>query len=308
MAIPLDLLTLTGKEALSFTIYGGPGLKKTNAIHTLPPPILMHNWDKGISSILPWIRRIRQHDSSEWTPYTQEERQQSLDLLSPKIKATISIKPAPYIDVVNYDNMDYECYSQWQKDAFNIDHRAYNSVVCDSIQEHTGSIMTAAKGAGNSLDEMETKYWSAVQDKSIAALRYYRNLRTKGVFVYLTCSEYVDKDYVTDPRNTPAGKKPEKPHSVKGTVNVAGKVVPAVLHTTDILLHARTLGDRVVWVSEPERIGESEAFWEVKDRTGRIKESYNPPNVRTLMDQIYGEEIRKKIYSHGQESLRATNS
>lgn len=311
MSIPLELLTLTGGEALGFVVYGGAGTRKTNGIHTLPPPILVHDWDKGITSILPWIRRIRQYDDSEWTTYTQEMRQQAFDLLNDQAKGSLSIACGPYIDVVRYDNMEATCFNQWKVDSLNINPNDYNSVVCDSLQEHTGAIKNAYKGQGKELDEMNNIYWGAVQDKSVSVLRYYRNLRRKGVFIYITCSEDVDKQYVNDPRSKIGQDKDknqktpsEAPYAVKGTVNVSGQVVQAVQHTTDIMLHARAMGQSIVWVKDPESIGGgSGAVWEAKDRTGRMKETYNEPNIRKIMDQIYGEEIRKKIYTHARKSM-----
>jgi hypothetical protein len=133
-----------------------------------------------------------------------------------------------------------------------------------------------------------------------------RNMRDKGVFIYTTCSEAIDKDYVTDPRGQAAGTGVQEPYSVKGTVNVSGQVVPMVQHTHDVMMRARAMGDNIVWVSQPEPISNSGAMWEAKDRTGRIQDKYSPTNIRTILDQVYGQERRKQIYAAGAQAASAS--
>lgn len=306
MAIPLDLLRLTDSRALGFCIYGGAGFKKTLGIHTLPPPILMHDWEGGTTPLLPWLRRSRQWDApkSDWITYTDEDRKEAVDLLPEKVRASMPLRPAPYIDVVYYDNMNAECYGQWIKDIIEFSPADYSSIAVDSLQEHTGAIKSMAKSKGSELEAMNNRFWGDVQDKSIAALRFLRNLRAKGIFIYLTCSEHIDKEYVTDPRanmGQPKGRASynELPYSIKGTVNVSGQVVAGVQHTVDIMMRARKNVNEVIWVKDPEPIGSGTgAMWEAKDRTGRMSESHNDPNIRLILDQIYGEARRKAIYQH----------
>jgi hypothetical protein len=314
MAIPKELLKLTDGRALGAVVYGGPGTRKTFGVHTLPPKVRLDDWEGGAHSLTPWIHRKRKWNEMDWLELSDADRQEAFDLLSDDNKAYIQsvtrIKPGPYIDVIWWDNMDVAAYGSWVLSLANFPLQTYSSYACDSLQEHTGAIKTMSKGVGKEMEAMPTSLWNGIQDRSVAALRAMRNLREQGVFIYLTCSEAIDKDYVTDPRSKKQGEQVEAPYAVKGNVHVSGQVVQAVQHTTDIQLHARSVTDfsvggaSIIWDAVPTPIGGSGAMWEAKDRTGRIKNSRCPTNWRSIFNDIYGEERRKAIYAAGINSAR----
>lgn len=298
------LLTMTNNRALGFLIYGQGGTRKTNGIHTLPPPILLHDTEGGTSSILPWIRRQKRWDG-EWQDVSEADRQLAFSLLSKEnavyIAETTRIASAPYIDVIYYDILVPESYTTFVKNIGDLDVRAYNSLAVDSLQELSMDTQTfSKKQAGvDVLEPMHVKLWTGAQERMKIQLRKMKNYRDQGVFIYFTCSETIDKDYVTDPRSAPPGAPPEQPYSVKGTVNLAGQLVPTVQHVCDIMAHAKPLNGQVMWITKQEALPAGGAYWEAKDRTGRIAQHYNDANIRKILDQIYGEDIRKRIYSEG---------
>lgn len=149
------------------------------------------------------------------------------------------------------------------------------------------------------LEPMHVSLWSNAQERAKIQMRKVKNYRDQGVFVYFTCSETIDKDYVTDPRSASPGQVPEQPYSVKGTANVPGQLAPTVQHVCDIMAHTRAMNGQTIWVTKPEPLQAGSASWEAKDRTGRISNHYNDPNVRKILDQVYGQDIRKRIYGEG---------
>src|ERR1017187_4917940 len=137
MAIPLSLLAATESRAPGFAIYGGPGLKKTHAACTLPPPVLLLSiGEGGTGSVIPWIHRRRKSDSREWITYTQDQREYFLSLCdesvlgtpAKKLPPTFPWRPGPYIDVINFDNTDYTSYQQMVDVVGNLDLAYYNSL------------------------------------------------------------------------------------------------------------------------------------------------------------------------------------
>lgn len=299
MSVDLTLLKSTDTRALGFCIYGPSGLRKTLGIHTLPPPILMIDFEGGTSSLMPWIARRRNWNSKEWTSFTQEDRVNYLSRVPPAVQSlsAIRIQPGPLIDVVWFDPMDVASYDYLVQVVAEIDTKYYSTVAVDSLQEFSADIQTFSKGAGKQhLTMTDTGAWGPAQERAAILLRRLRSLREKGIFQYFTCSEQIDKDYVVDPRNQKQGAR-EEPFSIKGTANVPGKLTSQLQHFCDIMMHARFMGPNPVWVAKAEPIGGSGASWEAKDRTGRLTEDYNPPNIRLILDQIYGEETRRKIYA-----------
>lgn len=302
MSVPLSLLKPFGR-AQGFMVYGGPGMRKTFAAHTLPPPILLSDFEGGSQSIIPWTRRTRKWDSDEWTEFSDEDRQEAFDMLSQENKDYITtitrINPRPYVDVVFYDNMDPHSYAAYIKDVINFDYQQYKSTALDSIKEFSEDIRTMAKGEGNELAEFNPSLWGGVQDRTGALCRYLRNYRDKGVFVYLTSGESIDKDYIKDPREKrPRGEQPPEPISIKGNITAFGRMPNELQHLVDIQLHARPRMGEPIWVRDPEPLAPgSVVCWEAKDRTGRIKQQYIFPNFREIIDNIYGQERRRAIYA-----------
>jgi hypothetical protein len=303
--IDRSLLALTDFQALGILVYGGPGSRKTNGIHTCPPPILHNDLEGGSSSLMPWIRRRRRYNEKSWTEVSDDLRTQAFLMLSDDNKKFCNevtrIAPAPYIDVVYYDVLDPASYEEYARVVATFDSKLYNTLTTDSLQELSTETQTYAKKQKgmDPLEPMHVSLWSNAQERAKIQMRKVKNYRDQGVFVYFTCSETIDKDYVTDPRSAQPGSAPEQPYSVKGTANVPGQLAPTIQHVCDLMIHTRALSGQTVWVTKPEPLPGGSAHWEAKDRTGRISNHYNDPNVRKILDQIYGQEIRKRIYGEG---------
>lgn len=298
MSIPKELLLLTESRAPGIAVYGAAGLKKTNAIHTLPPPILDLEFEGGTSSILPWIRRKKESGDTPWIEYTQELRQQAYDILNEKVKATVKIAPAPLIDVIHYDNTTFISYEHFIADVAGLRVNDYCSVALDSLQEFSADAQTFSKGKGNEGALMgDVNFgWSKAQERAQMALRKLKNYRDQGIVIYLIGSEDISKDYVNSPlEKRKPGQAPAEPYNIRGTVNLPGKLAEGLAHIPDILCHARLMSGNIVWVTKPEPITGGDAFWDGKDRFGRLEE-YMSPSIRTMFVKLYGEEIAKKIY------------
>lgn len=298
MSIPKELLMLTEGRAPGIAVYGGAGLKKTNAIHTLPPPILDFEFEGGTSSILPWIRRKRESGETTWTEYSQELRQQAYDILNEKVKATVKIRPAPLIDVIHYDNTTYESYNHFIADVGGLKVSEYTSIALDSLQEFSADAQIFSKGKGNegALMGDVTKAWMGAQERAQMALRKLKNYRDQGIVVYLIGSEDISKDYVNSPlEKRKPGSAPAEPYNIRGTVNLPGKLAEGLAHIPDILCHARLMSGNIVWVTKPEPITGGDAFWDGKDRFGRLEEYMNP-SCRDMFVKLYGVEVASQIY------------
>lgn len=312
MAIPIELLRLTDSRAVGICPYGSHGVLKTNAIHTLIPPILSCDFEGGSSSIMPWIRRRRNWDSREWVEYSQEERERVYEMgfgtvekaQRPYTAGYTGIKPAPYIDVISFDPMEPKAYLKFYEEILSLDTTFYNSVAIDPLFELSTLVQSFTKGlewGAEKVDEpMQINLWAGVQERTKIALRRLRSYRDKGVFIYLTCSEDIEKDYVKDPRELKKGEKQEA-YAVRGTVNLPGKLIKDFQHLIDILFHAKMANGSPAWVIIPESLPAGGAYWEVKDRTGRIKSQggYHAANIKNLLGYIYGEETRDKMYVEG---------
>jgi hypothetical protein len=278
-------------------------LKKTNFIHTLPPPVLLLDFEGGTASILPWIRRRRSYKESTWEVYTQEQREGFLALLNAETLAQVRIKPGPYIDVIYFDNLEYESYDHFIETVGNFDASRYNSFALDSLQEFAIDTQTFSKGKGNSMKLMQEvpRAWFGAQERAMIALRSLKNLRDKGVFVYLTASEDIAKDFVNSPLEKRAqGAPAPEPYSVRGTVNLPGKLAEGIAHLPDILVHVRLLNAVITWITQPEMLPGGGAHWDAKDRFGRL-DRYESPNFRDMAKKLYGEEGRNAIYNAAKE-------
>lgn len=306
MAISKSLLAATESRGVGIATYGGAGLKKTNFIHTLPPPILdLDIGEGGTSSLLPWIRRRRESGESTWTEYTQAQRESWFNLLHPDVKASVSIKPAPYIDIVHFDNMTYDAYNHLVQVVGNFDRSKYNSLAVDSLQELSVTTQTFSKGQGNSTLLMGDvpRAWFGAQERAAMALRNLRNIRDSGIFVYLIGGEDIAKDYVSNPlEKRPAGSSPPEPYSVRGTVNMPGQLAGALSHIPDILMHAKLFNGAIKWVTQPDMLPGGGAHWDAKDRFGRL-DKYEDPNFRNMAKKIYGEGGQQAIYAAAKELL-----
>lgn len=306
--IPTSLLRLTEARAVGFTIYGCGGTWKTLMVHTLPPPILHHDFEGGSGVLMPWIRRRRRYNESEWTIISQEERLEAFAMM-PIAQADLATQIAPngYVDVINYDNLVKDSYMEFVAQVGNFDPRAYNSTSLDSLAEFSFQVQTFTKiqKGISAMDSMDNALlWGPIQEKTAIALRRLRNYRDQGVFIYLIGQENIDKDYVTDPREKRKGEAAPEAYSVKGNVAVPGQMVNVVQHITDEMYHTRFMGGRPVWVTRAEPIVPgSGASWEAKDRFGRVKEQFLRPNIRTVMKDLYGEEGMVAIYAEAKKLL-----
>jgi hypothetical protein len=306
VGIPLELLKLTESRAWAGLTYGKPGLKKTNAAYTLPEPILFLDFEGGTNSITPWIRRRRRWNESNWTVYSQSDRESIIPLLTPEVQKSIIRRPAPLIDLIWFDVLEAGSYEFFVQVLGNLDNSPYNSLVLDSLQEFSIDTQTFAKRLGgvHALDPMELKLWGGAQERAAIALRRMRNLRDRGIFIYLIGSENIDKDYVTDPRSLPRGASPEQPFSVSATVNLPGKLVGTVEHVVDAIFRARALNGDPVWVTFPEPLPGGSVSWAAKDRFGRL-DRFIPPNFHKIFAKVYGEAGRDAIYASASERNKA---
>ena len=130
------------------------------------------------------------------------------------------------------------------------------------------------------------------------ALRKLRNYRDAGVFVYLIGSEDIAKDYVDSPMSRKKDEPKQEPYSIKGTVNLPGRLAECLSHLPDILCHARLLNGEVTWITEPEPLPGGVAHWDAKDRFGRL-DKYETGDVKKMCLKLYGAEIQKEIYAAG---------
>lgn len=296
-----DLLAATNGRALGLVVYGGPGLRKTLGAHTLPAPVLFHDFEDNTVPLLPWIRRTRQSNTKEWLNFSQEQRESFYDRLD-KVKksegATLyGIRPLPLVDVIHYDGLNPESWTHLAQNVGTFSPQDYNSEVIDSLNEMSFDAQTFSKSQGrvDILDPMIVKLWAGAQERMKIILRQLRSRRGQGVFVYITSGEHIEKDYVTDPRESKSGR-PEEPYSVKGTIRVPGQLTEDMQHVCNIMLRAKTMMGEPHWVSKRESLPGGSAHWETKDSTGRLPD-YVKPNWRTVFDYIYGEEGRKAIYA-----------
>lgn len=297
--IPKELLKATEGKAPSICTYGGAGLRKTNAIATAPYPILMMDiGEGGTASITPWIRRRRDSNETTWEDYSDEDRQRSVDLLRKDVREQMPIKPAPYIDVIHYNNMRVESWDELTRDIGNFSYDFYNTLVLDSLHEFSEGAKTFSRGRGNEHKVMtEVPFaWAQAQERAMVKLNILREFRFKGVFLYTTGSEDISKDYVKNPMEK--GSQGAEPYSIRGTVNMPGKLADAVGHKPDILFHAKLINQRVAWMCEPEPLPGGGAWWDGKDRFGRC-DNPSEPNFRRIFERLYGKEGMQAIYASG---------
>jgi hypothetical protein len=304
--IPKSLLAATDGRGVGIATYGGAGLKKTNFVHTLPPPILhLDIGEGGTTSLLPWIRRSRDSSSGQWTDYTQAQRESWFDLLHKDIKLQVRVKPNAYIDVVHFDNLTYAAYAHLVEVLGGFDTKSYNSLAADSLQELAITTQTFSKGEGNETKLMGDvpRAWFGAQERAGMAIRKLRNIRDNGIFVYLTGGEDIAKDYVSNPLEKRApGQAPPEPFSVRGTVNLPGQLAGALSHIPDILMHARLMNGNIKWVTQPEMLPGGGAHWDAKDRFGRL-DKYEDPNFREMSKRIYGEDGAREIFKYAATCL-----
>jgi len=303
--IPQALLKNYQNRALGICIYGNGGLEKTLSVRTLPSPILELDFEGGSGCLGPWTRRTRRWDEKDWTEYSQAERENLLSLVNPERQKRALLKPAPLIDIVAFNTMTSatannvttspgydECYSL----LTNLNYSVYNSISVDPLVEFSQLTQTQSKiksGVG-ALEPMHVKLWQGAQERAAILLRLLREYRDKGIFIYMTSSEFVDKDYGTDPRES---NQKEEPYAIKGTVNVPGQLVTKLNHMVDIQCHVRMMNGAPVWVTQEEPARSGSFNWEAKDRTGRVAEKFVTANVRPIVKSVYGEEAFKEIYS-----------
>lgn len=306
--VQLEHLRNYQNRALGLGVYGNGGLEKTLAARTLPPPILHLDFEGGSGCLGPWTRRYKRWSDAGWTSYSPAERQELLGLVSAeKVKYAV-LKPEPYVDIISFDVMEEDrekhsapAYDKAVEVVGGFEFGEYSSLSIDPLFEFSTLTQTQAKvkAGGHSDTPMEVKFWGPAQERAAIMLRQIREYRDRGIFIYLTSSEFIDKDYGTDPRSKAQGEAVEQPYAIKGTLNVPGNLVGKVHHTLDVLCHVRMMGDRPVWVTQEEPSRSGSFNWEAKDRTGRISERYLKPSVRSVIQSVYGQAAYERIYANG---------
>ena len=314
--IPTKLLANYQNRALGACVYGNGGLKKTLAVRTLVPPTALYDFEGGSGCLGPWTRRIRLWSESKWTEYSQEQRVHLLEMVSKSVRFVnvggISVdlailQPAPLIDIISFNDVlsqDINTKTSPAYDHFfslvaNFEVGNYNSLAIDPLLEMSQLTQSQSKlkSGASAFEPMAVQWWQGAQERAGIVLRRLRNYRDQGVFIYMTSSEFVDKDYGTDPRSKTQGQTSEEPYAIKGTLNVPGKLVGAVNHMLDLQFHARSLNGAATWVTQEENARSGSFNWEAKDRTGRIQDRYIAPNFREVVKSVYGEEAFKEMYS-----------
>jgi hypothetical protein len=196
--------------------------------------------------------------------------------------------------------MAVEPWNELTRDIGNFDYNYYNTLAVDSLQEFSVGAQTFSRGLGReqlTMNEIPFS-WVQAQERAAQKLRILRNFRDKGVFIYLTGSEDISKDYVKNPMERGAGG--QEPYSVRGTINLPGKLAEALAHLPDLLFHAKLINMQIKWVCEPEPLPGGGAWWDAKDRYGRL-DKYCEPNFRKIFKQLYGQEGMEAIYAAGKQ-------
>lgn len=305
--ISKQLLAATNFEAPLICVYGGPGLKKSHAIHSMVPRTLVFQFESGgSSSYLPWINRVRDSDSKEWQVFSQADRERFASMTNPDKVEPSLIKPGPYVDVIMYDITKFETWATFKADLGNFDYKQYNGMAIDSLQEMSWDTRTHVRGARTETLMTDIPFsWVRAQELAQMALRQLGSFRRGGVFAYLIGAETIAKDYVKSPmEKKEKGEQNQEPYSIKGTVDLPGQLASSIGHGPDILMHARLMNNKPIWVTEPEMLTGGVAWWDGKDRYGRLPQLVYP-NFRTILDKLYGEEGRKAIYASARENLAA---
>lgn len=310
--IPTTLLKNYQNRALAIAVYGNGGLEKTLAARLFPPPILLNDFEGGSGPLGPWTRRIRRWNEG-WTEYDDADRQRLWELVpEARRKARAVRRPAPLIDIIGYDTMFADSdgvarsYDEMYNNLVNLDRR-YSTVAVDPLIEFSQITQTKSKTISkvSPYEPMHVRLWQGAQERAAILLRALREYRDKGVFIYLTSSEFVDKDYGDkDPREQTAAQK-EEPYAIKGAVNVPGQLVGKVNHMIDILIHVRMMNGNPTWVLKEEAARSGTFNWEAKDRTGRVAEEYLKPNVMSIIRAVYGQEAFHGIYDSQEEESAA---
>lgn len=304
--ISKQLLAATNFSAPAIVVYGGPGLKKSLAIHSLPPPVLDLQFEEGGSSpILPWIARVRDYNEKTWRTFSQEDRLLHASLLNEKVKKSY-ISPAPYIDVIKFDVTKAESWEHLKETLGNLDYKYYSSVALDSLQEMSWTSRSFTKGAARMDQTMQSIpfSWSRAQEYVHMALRNMRVLTKEGIVTYMVGSQGISKDYVKSPYEKEKGEQTQEPYSVKGTVDLPGQLADALPHQPDILCHAVLINNEPAWFTEPQMLPGGVAWWDAKDRYGRLPKLITP-DVKAMFIKLYGEEGMKVIYGAAKASLVA---
>jgi hypothetical protein len=188
----------------------------------------------------------------------------------------------------------------------NFDHRYYNSLALDSLQEYSVETQTYSKGPDNYMALMTdiTMGWIGAQERANQNLRRIRNYRDQGVFVYLVGGEDISKDYVRNPLEKKAqGEAVPEAYSVRGTVNMPGQLATGLSHIPDVMCHAKLVNGEVMWVTEPEMLPGGGAHWDAKDRFGRLNR-WEKPNILTICQKLYGQEGMRAIYAYAGECVK----
>jgi hypothetical protein len=317
MAIAPELLKATNGRGLAICTYGTAGTRKTLAIATLPAPVLVLDFEGGAGTLNPWIRTILSWSTMEPVTFSQQERLEVFERLDPHIRSLLPLPPGPYCDVISFDTLEPASWNTFMKVLGNFEHSYYRSLAIDSLQAFSVETQTLSKAMGiNPKDisavtreiiaqtPMSGQLWSPAQSYAQSVLNLITSIKNRGVMVYLTAGENIDKDYVTDPRSQTRDTK-ELPYSILGSVLMPGKMANEVVHAVDLLMHAKphtryqdgATVNNSIWVTRPEPlIGGSGAYWVAKDRYGRLPPVVEP-NFVAILKTIYGEAAARAIYN-----------
>jgi hypothetical protein len=231
---PLRQVGLNG-DGLFWWIYGEFGTHKTRFIRTFPKPIRIEDTDLGTRSI-----------------------KEDIDKGG--------------IDVLYWDSDNEETYAKVLEDIANFKPAAYRTLAIDSGSELEKCCLAKSRGvSGHEFTELSD--WNPGGErfgKLVRTLRWYS--LAYGTQVIITSNEEVDKEYPKGGAYIMSGGKlvAQEPTSLKGLPDLAGKWAKKSARLVDVIGHARMINNQPALCFIRESIGGGGAFWEVKDRTGKL--------------------------------------
>ena len=252
-------------DGITWWIYGEFGTHKTRFIRTFPHPIRLLDFDLGTRSI--------QDDIAKGG-----------------------------IDVIHFDSEDPSTYERGLEHIANFDFNKYATLAVDSAAELEKSCIAKAKDVSNH-EFIELSDWNPAGErfgKAIRQLRWYAI--AYGVQVIITSNEEIDKEYAKGGAYIKDGGKlvAQEPTSIKGLPDLAGKWSKKAARLVDLIGHSRVVNSEPFIVFRREAIGGGGAFWEVKDRTGKLEKFRGglcPPDWATLWKEIKNGAVTPTISS-----------
>ena len=260
---PLRRVGIDG-DGLFWWTYGEFGTHKTRFAITFPKPMDFHDVDLGARSIMTEVRAA-----------------------------------GDQVQMTHYDPEDPSSYEKLAVAIGNFDPRRFTSLIIDSGDSLERAAMTRAMQLSDHAF-MELPDWIPSGErfgKVARQLKWYT--LAYGVQVLVTSNEDIDKEYgkgafVKEGKGLVA----QDPIAIKGLPSLAGKWAKKACRLPDVIARSRYLNNEPVLVVRREAIGFGGAYWETKDRTGKLEHAnlqwngkqyangFLPPHWPTLWEAI----------------------